>query len=74
MTFIQCWSKVENVEPTLYKCYTNVLCLLGDDKSPECGFHGSLLSAAIAIIMLKYYCVNGKFFLEKYIHDNGLYS
>ena len=29
ITFIQCWSNVEDVGPTLYKCYTNVLCLLG---------------------------------------------
>ena len=27
--FMQCWINVENVGPTLYKCYTNVLCLLG---------------------------------------------
>ena len=27
-TFIQCWSNVEDVGPTLYKCCTNVLCLL----------------------------------------------
>ena len=27
--FMQCWTNVENVVPTLYKCYTNVLCLLG---------------------------------------------
>ena len=26
---MQCWTNVENVGPTLYKCYTNVLCLLG---------------------------------------------
>ena len=25
--FIQCWTNVEDVGPTLYKCYTNVLCL-----------------------------------------------
>ena len=25
ITFIQCWSNVEDVGPTLYKCYTNVL-------------------------------------------------
>ena len=31
MTFIQCWLNVEDVEPTLYKCYTNVLCWLGMD-------------------------------------------
>ena len=27
--FIQCCANVEDVGPTLYKCYTNVLCLLG---------------------------------------------
>ena len=27
--FIQCWTNAEHVGPTLYKCYTNVLCLLG---------------------------------------------
>ena len=26
--FIQCWTNVEDVGPTLHKCYTNVLCLL----------------------------------------------
>ena len=29
MTFVQCWTYVEDVGPTWYKCYTNVLCLLG---------------------------------------------
>ena len=29
MTFIQYWTNVEDVCPALYKCYTNVLCLLG---------------------------------------------
>ena len=29
ITFMQCWSNVEDVEPELYKCYTNVLCVLG---------------------------------------------
>ena len=29
ITFIQCWTNVEDVGFTLYKCYTNVLCLLG---------------------------------------------
>ena len=29
MTFLQCWVNVKDVEPTLYKCYTNVWCLLG---------------------------------------------
>ena len=26
---MQCWTNVEDVGTTLYKCYTNVLCLLG---------------------------------------------
>ena len=26
MTFVQCWTNVEDVGPALYKCYTNVLC------------------------------------------------
>ena len=30
ITFVQCWTNVEDVGPTLYKCYTNVLSLLGD--------------------------------------------
>ena len=31
ITFVQCWANVEDVGPTLYKCYrpTHVLCLLG---------------------------------------------
>ena len=29
ITFVQCWTNVEDVGPTLYKCYANVLCLLG---------------------------------------------
>ena len=29
ITFAQCWTNVEDVGPTLYKYYTNVLCLLG---------------------------------------------
>ena len=28
ITFVQCWTSVEDVGTTLYKCYTNVLCLL----------------------------------------------
>ena len=29
ITFLQCWTNVENVGPSLYKCYRYVLCLLG---------------------------------------------
>ena len=30
MTFVQHCTNVEDVGPTLYKCYTNVLCLLSN--------------------------------------------
>ena len=30
---VQCWTSVEDVGLTLYKCYTKVLCLLGDDDN-----------------------------------------
>ena len=29
ITFVQCWTNVGDVGPTLYKCYTKGLCLLG---------------------------------------------
>ena len=39
ITLIQCWTNVFDVGPTLYKCYTNVLCLLewmfGETESPN---------------------------------------
>ena len=46
--FMQCWTNVEDVGPTLYKCYTNVLCLLGRGLSlKHCRLHlfnvGSML-------------------------------
>ena len=28
ITFAQCWTKVEDVGPALYKCHTDGLCLL----------------------------------------------
>ena len=30
ITIVQCWTNVGDAGPTLYKCYTNVLCLLGN--------------------------------------------
>ena len=45
--FVHCWTNVEDVGPTLYKRYTNVLCLLGWwlSEAPSFGlplnfFHG----------------------------------
>ena len=35
ITFIQCWSSVEDVGPTLCECYTDVLCLLGYVNLPK---------------------------------------
>ena len=34
ITFEQCWTNVEDVGPTLYKCYTNVLCLVISFSTP----------------------------------------
>ena len=33
ITYVRCWTNGEDVGPTLYKCYTNVLCLLELDDS-----------------------------------------
>ena len=30
ITFVQCLTNIKNVGPTFYKCYTTVLCLLGN--------------------------------------------
>ena len=30
ITFVQCWPNVFDAGPTLYKCYTNVLCSWGN--------------------------------------------
>ena len=65
ITFIQCWTNVEDVGSTLYKCYTNVLRLLGkvseaseapppirsDTKRdpPDCVKLGHLLSFILAV-------------------------
>ena len=47
ITFVQCWTNVEDVGPTLYKCYTNVLCLLGLESgmiSDHYGFWSHIMS------------------------------
>ena len=40
--FVQCWTNVEDVGPTLYKCYTNVLCLLGSTAAFHARVRGSV--------------------------------
>ena len=35
ITVIQCRTSVEDVGPTLYKCYANVLCLLGSQQTRD---------------------------------------
>ena len=42
ITFIQCWSNVEDAGPALYESYTNVLCLL--DRAPTLLFNSPPLS------------------------------
>ena len=39
-TLVQCWIKVEDVGPTLYKCYTNVLCFTSGDENANYIFIG----------------------------------
>ena len=36
ITFIQCWANVEDVGPTLYKCYSDALCLMGYNNNNCC--------------------------------------
>ena len=36
ITFVQCWTNVKDVGTTLYKCYINVLCLLGSPAADYC--------------------------------------
>ena len=33
IAFVQCWTNSEDVGPALFKCYKNVLCLLGRHKT-----------------------------------------
>ena len=41
ITFMQCWTNVEDVGPTLHKCYPNVLCLLGLNVPKTVGLNKS---------------------------------
>ena len=40
ITFVQYWTNVGDVGPALYKCYTNVLCLLGNHIGPALAVMG----------------------------------
>ena len=50
ITFVQCWTSVEDVWPTLYECYTNVLCFPGtqdhdvDDQQEHFIYRGTVPS------------------------------
>ena len=48
--FVQCWTNVEDVGPTLYKFYTNVLCLLGADPHAKTNNSNCLFEKYIAVI------------------------
>ena len=41
--FIQCWTSIEDVGPTLYKCYANVLCLLGRRTFSQTSYISAML-------------------------------
>ena len=67
--FMQCWTNVEDVEdvgPTLYKCYTNVLCLLGRQTFSQTLYIYSMLvqcwaSVADVGLALKQHWINVPF-------------
>ena len=65
--FMQCWTNVENVGPTLCKCYTNVLCLLGCRRTlPQTLYIYSMLvqgwaSVADVKLALKQHWINVSF-------------
>ena len=58
ITFIQRWTNVFDVGPTLYKCYTNVSCLLGSYYRAKCisvnnkWYHPSPLITGIFFIFI----------------------
>ena len=39
ITFVQCWTNVEDVGPTLYKCYANVLYLMGTTHEKNISYY-----------------------------------
>ena len=43
ITFVQCRTNVEDVGPTLYKRYTNVVCLLDGDLKKMSGITGDII-------------------------------
>ena len=45
ITFIQYWTNVDDVGPTLYECYANVLCLLGNFEI----FTGSVSFVSVSV-------------------------
>ena len=59
-TFVQCWTNVEDVWPTLYKCYKNVLCLL-DILHSELDGHIWRVTVTCSSLGLK----NSLFYFEK---------
>ena len=47
---IQCWTNGEDVGPTLYKWYTNVLCLLGINIQRNINLKTNICNVDIFII------------------------
>ena len=58
-TFIQCWTNVENVGPSLYKCYTNILRLLGPSRPRYCNW-----SKWISKMYIDHYCGNPELVIQ----------
>ena len=51
ITFVQCWTNVEDVGPALYKCHTTVLCLLGRPRPTHGRISPSLVESVNVVLL-----------------------
>ena len=60
IAFVQCWTNVEDAGPPLYKCYTNVLCLLGmlSRANLKYAISNNILQCHCDIILNQYFVFN----------------
>ena len=68
ITFVQCRTNIEDVEPTLYKCYTHVLCLLG--YMPWYNETAPLVRTLLSNILWHQVCFNPGMTCKRHSHQN----
>ena len=73
ITFVESWTKVEEVGPTLYKCYTIVLCLLEKTSINYINYICSRQNVK-AIIRTIIYGVRKKISEDMYENQSGIDS